>query len=130
MIQDNREYEGHIKVLQSLLANQNELNHKKIDQEIDSIISIKKSFTNDLRLQSNRATRERYTVKLAEHDEVMRRLLAASPASVQSSSRAKVLSELIDRSDLYSHMEGRGNSELLSSAQGDLRINKDGTILA
>lgn len=126
MIQDDREYDKCTKVLKNLLltSEENGLNHqKKIDKEIDQIIAIKKSFTNDLRLESNRITREKYTAKLAQHDETVRGILASCPAAIQTSSRAKVLSELIETSTMYSHshnhVEGKGNAELISSAQGN-----------
>jgi len=123
MIQDDREYDRHIKVLQNLLKREDALDYKKIDREIDNIIALKKSFTNDLRLESNRVNRERYALKLANHDEAVRGILTTAPEALQTSDRAKVLSDLIERSNLYSHVEGKGNSELISSAQGNVTPN-------
>lgn len=120
MIQGDKEYGTRIRKLQTLLdTSPDRFDHKSIDREIDSIIAVKKSFTNDLRLESNRVTREKYAKKELQHDQEVRELLAASGAIVQASSSAKVLSELIDRRRLYNNLEGKGNGELLSSAQGN-----------
>lgn len=115
--QDDREYEVHINALKKLL-NEDKLDFLRIDKEIDSIIAVKKSYTNDIRLETNRATRGLYESKLAQHDEVVKEVLRSSSA-IQASSRVKMLSDLIERSTLYSNMEGKGNSELLSGAQGN-----------
>jgi hypothetical protein len=117
MKQDDRDYETHIRALKHLL-NQDSLNYKNIDKEIDAIISVKKGYTNDLRLESNRATRGIFEQKLAQHDEEVRGILSASSTVIQTSSRAKVLSELIERSTLYSHHDGKGNTQLIAGAQG------------
>mmetsp|Transcript_6870 Transcript_6870/g.13174 ORF Transcript_6870/g.13174 Transcript_6870/m.13174 type:complete len:212 (+) Transcript_6870:115-750(+) len=116
MKQQDRDYGSHVSALTTLL-NQDKINLTPIEKELDAIIAIKKSYTNDLRLESNRVTRAKFESKLATRDEEVRSLLSSSPPAVKSSPKAKVLHDLIERSTLYSHLDGKGNDELITGAK-------------
>lgn len=117
MRQDDGEYGVHVASLRNMIL-QDRLDHQSLNREIDAIIAVKKSYTNNLRLERDKPTRALFESKLAAHDQRAKEVLAGAPLPIRMSDRAKALLELIDRSTLYSHMEGKGNTELISTAKG------------
>jgi hypothetical protein len=113
----DREYSTRISSLRVLLRDSRP-DISRIEQHIDAIITTKKAYTNDLRLESNREIRAQGESMLAQQDEEVRGILSSAPQVVQACPKVKVLRDLIDRSTMYINLEGKGNAQLLDGAKG------------